>query len=482
MLQRFSNPDGRRFVIEALEVQPVIAGYPQLAEALYDVSEIEDWEPGSIIMEQGDPANEICFILSGSVSVLIHGREVALRDAGQHVGEMAILNPGQPKSATVIAKQEVVIACIPAAAFADHANSHPLLWRNVARSLADRLRQRNAAVQNPNSAPSVFVGCSAESLAIGETVKTRLSHANIDVHLWTDDVFRPSTFMLESLEMELARSDFAALVLAPDDAVTSRNTTMAAPRDNVAFELGLFIGALGHTRTFLISPSDADIKIPSDLAGFTPLTYSMTGGSAPYKALEPACTRLIDAITVAGPSQVRQILQERWRINPSRTGPKLDDLDLNNHGATINATVLYADLDESTKLVDQQEEVFAAQMYKTYLACAARIISSEQGNVTAYDGDRIMAVYTGRRTAERAVRTALKISYAVREIINPAIRELKPKPKPRWDVHFRGSESRCGSRAAGRWPLIAGRCGSGVSPLLSGRPDRRGSCRPSPAP
>ena len=79
MLQRFSNPDGRRFVIEALEVQPVIAGYPQLAEALYDVSEIEDWEPGSIIMEPGDPANEICFILSGSMSVLIHGREVALR-------------------------------------------------------------------------------------------------------------------------------------------------------------------------------------------------------------------------------------------------------------------------------------------------------------------------------------------------------------------------------------------------------------------
>ena len=128
-------------------------------------------------------------------------------------------------------------------------------------------------------------------------------------------------------------------------------------------------------------------------------------------------------------SQVRQILQERWRINPSRTAPKLDDLDLNNHGATINATVLYADLDESTKLVDQQEEVFAAQMYKTYLACAARIISSEQGNVTAYDGDRIMAVYTGRRTAERAVRTALKISYAVREIINPAIRELKPSSR-----------------------------------------------------
>ena len=125
-------------------------------------------------------------------------------------------------------------------------------------------------------------------------------------------------------------------------------------------------------------------------------------------------------------SEVRQILQERWRINPSKRAPEPDDLNLNNHGSIINATVLYADLDESTKLVDQQEDVFAAQMYKTYLVCAARIVSSEQGTITAYDGDRIMAVYTGRKTAERAVRTALKIGYAVKEIINPAIRQLKP--------------------------------------------------------
>ena len=71
-------------------------------------------------------------------------------------------------------------------------------------------------------------------------------------------------------------------------------------------------------------------------------------------------------------SEVRQILRERWRINPSKGAPSSNDLELNYHGATINATVLYADLDESTKLVDQQRDVFAAQMYKTYLVCAAR--------------------------------------------------------------------------------------------------------------
>ena len=65
-------------------------------------------------------------------------------------------------------------------------------------------------------------------------------------------------------------------------------------------------------------------------------------------------------------------------------------------------------------------------MYKSYLVTAARVIGSEQGTITAYDGDRIMAVFTGRKIAERAVRTALKIYYAVQKLLNPAIQELKP--------------------------------------------------------
>ena len=55
---------------------------------------------------------------------------------------------------------------------------------------------------------------------------------------------------------------------------------------------------------------------------------------------------------------------------------------------------------------------------------AARIIGSDGGDITAYDGDRIMAVYTGKKRNDKAVRSALKINFAVREIINPAFAEL----------------------------------------------------------
>ena len=126
-------------------------------------------------------------------------------------------------------------------------------------------------------------------------------------------------------------------------------------------------------------------------------------------------------------SQVRQIMQEEWSTQPRRSAPWLDDLGLGNDAVILDGTVLYADLNDSTGLVDANDSAFAAEVYKSYLVCAARIIRSESGTITAYDGDRIMAVFTGGRKDDRAVRTALKINYAVEEIVNPAIRDQHPR-------------------------------------------------------
>ena len=125
-------------------------------------------------------------------------------------------------------------------------------------------------------------------------------------------------------------------------------------------------------------------------------------------------------------SQVGQIMQGAWSSQTRRSAPRLNDLELGNDAVIIDGTVLYADLNESTRLVDSHEPAFAAEVYKSYLSCAARIIRSESGTITAYDGDRIMAVYTGGRKEDRAVRTALKINFAVEEIVNPAIRDQYP--------------------------------------------------------
>ena len=125
-------------------------------------------------------------------------------------------------------------------------------------------------------------------------------------------------------------------------------------------------------------------------------------------------------------SEVGKIIQEGWSTQDRRGVPKLTDLELSNDAATLEGTVLYADLDDSTRLVDTEAPDFAALVYKCFLTCAARIIRSENGTITAYDGDRIMAVYTGGNKDDRAARTALKINFAVREIVNPAIRDEYP--------------------------------------------------------
>ena len=301
MLQRFSGPDGRIQLVEALENQPIAGGDTDIANAIFGHVEVTSFKPGSNIIEESAPDNDLYFILAGVVSIRVSGREIAVRTAGQHVGEMALLDPGQPRSASAVADGEVVAARISAPGFAGLADANPRLWRNVARVLAERLRQRNRFVPPANPRPVIFVGCSTESLPIGRAVQSALEHDPIVVRVWTDDTFRASQFPVESLERELAKVDFAALVLSPDDTVISRECAAGAPRDNLVFELGLFMGALGHSRTFLLHPRDSDIKIPTDLAGFTPLTYQ-TGPDVPNSvSVATACEELRAAILSSGP-------------------------------------------------------------------------------------------------------------------------------------------------------------------------------------
>ena len=89
-------------------------------------------------------------------------------------------------------------------------------------------------------------------------------------------------------------------------------------------------------------------------------------------------------------------------------------------------TVLYADLDDSTDLVNRMKPAFAAEIYRSFLACAARIIRAEGGVITGYDGDRVMAVFIGKKRNSAAARAGLKINYAVLTIINPAIKSQYP--------------------------------------------------------
>src|SRR5260370_29389538 len=99
--------------------------------------------------------------------------------------------------------------------------------------------------------PSLFIGSSSEGLDIAREVELQLLYV-ARVNLWTNGIFILGEGTLESLMNALDKFDFALMVLSPDDLLETRRRHYASLRDNVLFELGLFMGRLGRRRTIIL--------------------------------------------------------------------------------------------------------------------------------------------------------------------------------------------------------------------------------------
>jgi class 3 adenylate cyclase len=125
--------------------------------------------------------------------------------------------------------------------------------------------------------------------------------------------------------------------------------------------------------------------------------------------------------------KVGEILRESWSSRDGEQVPEAEDVQLGNDAVKLEGTVLYADMVESTLLVDSYKPQFAAEIYKVFLHCSAQIIRHNGGVITAYDGDRIMAVFLGKSKNTSAVRAALGINWAKYKVINPGIKSQYPR-------------------------------------------------------
>ncbi|MDV3101714.1 adenylate/guanylate cyclase domain-containing protein [Burkholderia cenocepacia] len=128
-------------------------------------------------------------------------------------------------------------------------------------------------------------------------------------------------------------------------------------------------------------------------------------------------------------SEVDVIFKSQWTETTGRVVPAPSDVGLGNKATLLEkAVVFYADLDGSTNMVDQKKWQFSAEVYKTFLHCAAKIVRNENGAITAYDGDRIMAIFIGDDKYDHAARAALKLRWAVLNIIEPSMRKQWSTP------------------------------------------------------
>lgn len=109
-----------------------------------------------------------------------------------------------------------------------------------------------------------------------------------------------------------------------------------------------------------------------------------------------------------------------WERREGRKVPESEDVRAGTDAVTLDGTVLYADLADSTGMVKSKKDWFAAEVYKNYLYAACRIIKANEGVVTAFDGDRVMGVFLGDSKNTNACKTALQLNWVVKNVLQPA--------------------------------------------------------------
>jgi predicted nucleotide-binding protein len=145
------------------------------------------------------------------------------------------------------------------------------------------------------SKPRIFVGSSSEGIEIARAIQSEL-HREFSVEIWNQNtVFGLGTATIEALESAVETYDFGIFIFTPDDEVIMREVQHKVPRDNLIFELGLFIGKLGRFRAFAVKPHDAGIQLPSDLKGMSIAGYDPESKNI-HAALGPACRQIRIAI------------------------------------------------------------------------------------------------------------------------------------------------------------------------------------------
>jgi len=139
--------------------------------------------------------------------------------------------------------------------------------------------------------PVVFVGSSSEHRSIAEAVTVNLDPV-AEIRDWKH-AFRPGQPTFSDLMEIKDRVDSAVMILTAADLLISRSKTYAAPRDNLIFELGLFLGSLGSERVFVLLDENIDTKLMSDYDGVSVIPYNpICSDNNIMQALNPACVRI----------------------------------------------------------------------------------------------------------------------------------------------------------------------------------------------
>ena len=130
----------------------------------------------------------------------------------------------------------------------------------------------------PGKRARVFVASSSGTVGVAEALKNCLSDNETIVVPWKElGVFLLSEHAIESLEKAASQCQFAVFVLGQDDILKQEDGETYVPRDNVVFELGLFLGRIGRKRSYMLTPKGVKIRLPTDLSGINWAEFQQPG-------------------------------------------------------------------------------------------------------------------------------------------------------------------------------------------------------------
>lgn len=234
--------------------------------------------------------------------------------------------------------------------------------------------------------PRMFIASSVDNLDLAYAAQEGLEH-DVEPTVWSQGVFKLSRSAMSSLMDVLDESDFGLFVFAPSDITTIKDSEKQTVRDNVIFELGLFLGRLGAERCFILTPRDVDdLHLPTDLTGITTASYDPNRrDNNLVAALGPACNNIRKAITRQGFKEI----ETTNAVESSAADPKpqlTDPEDIKSvmqtwlgtrSSADLRKAFYYAELDKRLNIPAGSTKMYIEEVMKRW-----HYVAERKGNET----------------------------------------------------------------------------------------------------